>query len=80
MDRIGLLTIHDTINFGSQLQTYGLYKAVESLGCNVKLLDIKFNALAAGEVTFQLRKEKIIKDFLKSRFLKGNLKKEKKNL
>lgn len=79
MDRIGLLTIHDTINFGSQLQTYGLYKAVESLGCDVKLIDYKCDAIAARESTLPLREAKNIKDVVKSLILHGNLEKRKEN-
>lgn len=77
MNRIGLLTIHDTINFGSQLQTYSLYKAVESLGCNVKLIDYKCDAIAARESTLPLKEAKNIKDVVKSLVLHRNLEKRK---
>lgn len=79
MNRIGLLTIHDTINFGSQLQTYSLYKAVESLGCNVKLIDYKCDAIAARESTLPLKDAKNIKDVVKSLILHGNLERRKTN-
>src|SRR5699024_6466461 len=66
-------------NFGSQLQTYGLYKAVESLGCNVKLIDYKCDAIAARESTLPLREAKNIKDVVTSLILNGNLEKRKEN-
>ena len=39
MKKIGLITIHDTLNYGSLLQTYALYKAIESLGVEIELID-----------------------------------------
>lgn len=32
MDKIGLLTFHNTTNFGSMLQSYALYKTIQELG------------------------------------------------
>lgn len=72
---IGLLTIHDTMNFGSQLQTYSLYKAVESLGCDVRLIDYQCEAIAARETTLPLKEARSPKDVLKSLILHGNLQK-----
>ena len=31
MKKIGLITFHDTTNFGSFLQTFGLYKAINDM-------------------------------------------------
>ena len=72
---IGLLTIHDTMNFGSQLQTYGLYKAVESLGCDVRLIDYHCDAIAERETTLPLKEAKGPKAVVKSLMLHGNLQK-----
>ena len=79
MNRIGLLTIHDTLNFGSQLQSYSLYAAVKSLGCNVILIDYKCDAIAARESTLPLKEAKTIKDVVKSLVLHGNLEKRKRS-
>ena len=79
MNRIGMLTIHDTLNFGSQLQTYSLYKAVESLGYNVKLIDYICEAIKARESTLPVNEAKSIKEVVKSLILHGNLEKRKKN-
>lgn len=37
MNKVALLTFHDTTNFGALLQTFGLYKKMNDLGydCNV---------------------------------------------
>ena len=76
---IGLLTIHDTINFGSQLQTYALYKAVESLGCEIQLIDYQCQAIAERETTLPLKDAKNPKDIVKSLILHGNLEKRSQN-
>lgn len=77
MNKVGLITIHDTINFGSQLQTFSLYKAVESLGIDIKLIDYKCEAISKRESTLPLSDVKNVKDFLKFLFLHKNLEKRK---
>lgn len=37
--KIGLITFHDAINYGSNLQTYGLYKKVLDLGYDCEIID-----------------------------------------
>ena len=49
MMKIGLLTFHDTNNFGSYLQTYGLYKKVIELGCDCEIIDYKCQAIHERE-------------------------------
>lgn len=39
-EKIGLLTIHDTINYGSLLQTFATYAAIEKLGYEVEVMRI----------------------------------------
>ena len=77
MYKVGLITIHDTINFGSQLQTFSLYKAVESLGIDVKLIDYKCEAISERESTHPLAEVKNVKDFIKFLVLHKNLEKRK---
>ena len=43
--KIGLLTIHDTKNYGSLAQTIGTYKALKLLGLDVELIDYKCQAI-----------------------------------
>ena len=52
MKKIGLITIHDTFNYGSLLQTYALYKAIESLGVEIELIDYKCKAIMDRETTY----------------------------
>ena len=48
--KIGLLTFHDTTNFGSFLQTYGLYKALLNMGCDCEVIDYKCEAIVKREL------------------------------
>ena len=47
--KIGLLTFHDTTNFGSWLQTYALYKKVKQLGHSVEIIDYKCEGIKYRE-------------------------------
>ena len=47
--KIGLLTIHDTVNYGSLLQTYSTFLACKKLGANIKLIDYKCSAIEHRE-------------------------------
>lgn len=66
MSKIGLITIHDTQNYGSLLQTYSLYKAVESLGYQVELIDYKCKAICERETTYSWNECRSPKDVLKT--------------
>ena len=66
MKKIGLITIHDTLNYGSLLQTYALYKAIESLGVEIELIDYKCKAIMDRETTYPLSQCRNIKDIIKS--------------
>lgn len=47
--KIGLLTFHDTTNFGSWLQTYGLYKKIQQLGYDVEIINYKCEGIEYRE-------------------------------
>ena len=55
MANYGLITIHDTLNYGSLLQAFSLYKAVETLEADVEILDYQCKAIADRETTYTLR-------------------------
>lgn len=42
---IALLTFHDTTNFGSFLQTYGLFKTLEKMGVDCEVLNYECEAI-----------------------------------
>lgn len=48
-NKVGLLTFHDTNNFGSWLQTYGLYKKISELGINVEIIDYQCEEIVKRE-------------------------------
>lgn len=48
--KIGILTFHDTTNFGSLLQTYGLYKAIEKLGRECEVIDYQCQSIVEREL------------------------------
>lgn len=63
--KTGLITIHDTVNYGSLLQTIGLYRALQELNVDVELIDYKNEAISARESTCPLNECRGIKDYLK---------------
>ena len=50
MKKIGIITFHDTTNFGSFLQTYGLYKAISGCGFTCEIIDYKCEAIEKKEL------------------------------
>lgn len=66
--KIGLITFHDTTNFGSLLQTYGLYKKVQELGYEIDVVDYQCKSIVKREVPQPFRlfqsPRGIIKDIL----------------
>lgn len=77
-NKMGILTFHDTNNFGSWLQTYGLYKRVLELGINVEIIDYQCEEIIKRE---KLTWNKIInllqqKDFFVYHFLWKAIKKQ----
>lgn len=73
--KIGLLTFHDTNNFGSYLQTYGLYRKVIDLGYNCEIIDYQCEAIRKREkierykLSFNVKE--IIKEILFRRILRN---------
>lgn len=48
--KVALLTFHDTTNFGSFLQTYGLYSTLNKLGIDCEVLDYQCAAIQRKEL------------------------------
>ena len=55
--KTGIITFHETTNFGSTLQAFALYKAMEKLGCECEIIDYKCEAIVNKELPqkFSLR-------------------------
>ena len=47
--KIGILTFHDTTNFGSALQSYALCKAIRDLGGDSEIIDYQCSAIVERE-------------------------------
>lgn len=78
--KIGLLTFHDTNNFGSYLQAYGLYKKIEDLGYKCDVVDYQCESIIEREIpkpfNFTLNPKKLIIEIL----LMPNVRKKYRNL
>lgn len=65
MKKIGIITFHDTTNFGSFLQTYGLYKAINECGYTCEIIDYKCEAIEKKELPLGRPSSLSIKDILR---------------
>lgn len=69
--KIGLLTFHDTCNFGSLLQTYGLYRAIVDLGYDCEVIDYRCQNIVDREIPkplgFTLNVKQVLLYFLVGR-------------
>lgn len=68
MNKIALITIHDTLNFGSLMQTFALYSAIQRLGFDVTLLDYKNESISKRERTYRLQDSCTVKELYKAIF------------
>lgn len=48
--KIGIITFHETTNFGSTLQAYGLYYAISKIGVDCEFIDYKCQAIVDKEL------------------------------
>ena len=78
-EKIGLLTIHDTINYGSLLQTFATYTAIKKLGYEVEVIDYKCKAICERETTYSLSETKKASDIVKWLLWHKKLKEKKDN-
>lgn len=53
--KVGLITFHDTTNFGSLLQTYGLYRAIEKCGVECEVIDYQCESIVERELPGKIR-------------------------
>ena len=65
MLKYGLITIHATRNYGSLLQTYSTYKAVQELGKDIELIDYRNEAIEEREKPISEKKINSVKDLIK---------------
>lgn len=78
--KIGILTFHRTTNFGSVLQTYGLYKQIEKLGCCPEIIDYRCPAIEMRENLKHTRKLNTIKSLYHEVFIQPTINKKAREL
>lgn len=78
--KIGLLTFHDTNNFGSYLQTYGLYKKVVDLEYDCEIIDYQCKSIIEREQFGRERLTFSVRQILKEIFINRQLRIKYKNL
>lgn len=65
--KIGILTFHETNNFGSYLQTFGLYKKIKDLGYECEVVDYQCKSIIEREIPkpfrFTFNPKKLLIDF-----------------
>ena len=78
--KVGLLTFHNTNNFGSYLQTYGLYKTVIDMGYDCEIIDYQCEAIVKRENIEKRKLSLNIRGILKDIIVNRVLRKKYKNL
>ena len=63
--KIGIITFHETTNFGSTLQAYALYFAINKLGVDSEFIDYKCNAIVEKELPKQFSLSMTLKEMIK---------------
>lgn len=78
--KIGILTFHNTTNFGSMLQTYGLYKAIENLGQEPEIINYNCKFLEDKEIPKNIRLHLKLKENIKEILIYNKIRKKYKKL
>lgn len=79
--KIGLITFHRTTNFGSSLQTFGLYKKINNMGYDCELVDYRCPAIEKREgIDEKLILNQSLKNIVKSILFQPKKKKKYKAL
>lgn len=78
--RIGIITFHRTTNFGSVLQTYGLYAKLKSLGCEPMIIDYRCPAIERREQVQHIKDFSSPKAILKELLLQPYISKKANEL
>lgn len=78
MKNIGILTFHDTLNYGATLQCYALQKTIEEMGASVEIIDYKCPRFEKEYSPFYVSQKKVKKIAYMLCAIKMNCKKQKK--
>ena len=50
--KIGIITFHDTTNYGANLQAYSLFKAIKNLGYDCEIINYQCENIIKRELPF----------------------------
>ena len=78
--KVGILTFHDTTNFGSLLQTYALYKVLHDNAIDCEVIDYQCNEIQKREFKYENIKCWTIKTVIKYILFAAQNKKKHKEL
>ena len=78
--KIGIITFHDTTNFGSLLQTYGLYKKITDLGYKCDVIDYQCKSIIKREIPKSFKFTFNLKQLYKEIFFLPTKRKKYKHL
>lgn len=80
MKKIGILTYHDTTNYGAVLQAFALQRKIESLGYISEIIDYKCIAITNRYQIIPIYKSKNLKQMIKGILMNSNKKKIKSDI
>lgn len=63
--KVGILTYHDTRNYGAVLQAYALQKTIEALGCECEIIDYRCKAITERYKIKKINELKSLKELIK---------------
>lgn len=72
--KIGILTFHETLNYGAVLQAFALEKYIQMLGYDAECINYRCNAVYAREFPQSLKEAKSLKNKVKYIFGEKNFK------
>lgn len=79
MKKIGILTYHDTTNFGAVLQAFALQRKIEKLGYNSEIIDYKCPAITNRYKITPIYKSQNLKQLIKGILTNKNKRKLKQD-
>ncbi len=78
--RVGILTFHDTTNFGSLLQTYALYKVLHENNIDCDVIDYQCKEIRKREFKYESINSSTLKNIIKYFLFSSQSKKKHKEL
>lgn len=68
--KVGILTMHRVLNYGSALQAYALLHVVGEMGCEVELIDYYFPNIENRSCTLKAKLITLLRDLITGKYVK----------